>query len=173
MARSGHRWTAKEVARLTGRPCPRIPEETSTGSQRVGGRYVQRGTAGKREALGGLFVRSRYEACYALYLRWQQIPFEYEPRRFEFPGIKGRNYSILPDFYLTAEDRYVEIKGWMDRDSRIRIQRFRKWYPLVRLDVVDHTFFRALCRQRVCQLIPAYECRHRGDPREESRGEGG
>ena len=59
MAPWGKHWTIADVARLTGKPAAQIaaelaatPEPT-TGSHRVGGRYVQRGTAGKRAALGG------------------------------------------------------------------------------------------------------------------------
>ena len=162
MSRRYPQLSESDVQRLTGQKLTPQPQEMRTGSRRVGGRYVHRGTAGKREALGGLFVRSRFECNLACRLQWQGIAFDYEPMRFEFPGVKGRNNSILPDFHLIAEDRWLEVKGWLDRDSFIRIKRLRKYFPLIRLEVVDSQFFREICRQRVCQLIPGWECRHSG-----------
>jgi hypothetical protein len=150
------------VQRLIGQKLTQEPQEVRTGSRRVGGRYVQRGTAGKRDALGGLFVRSRYECNLACWLHWQGIDFDYEPVRFEFPGIRGRNSFCIPDFHLIIEDRWLECKGYFDNDSRIRLKRMQKFYPHIRIELIRSHFFREICRQRVCKLIVGWECRHTG-----------
>lgn len=51
--------------------------------------------------------RSGYEVFYANYLIMNNINFEYESKCFVLS--KSRRYT--PDFYLTDEDKYIEIKG--------------------------------------------------------------
>jgi len=160
-------WTLADIARINHTTVDALlaespPATPKTGSRRVGGRHVQASTAGKREALQGLFVRSRWEANVGLWLQWQGIPFQYEPRRFVFPGITGANASYLPDFYLLAEDRYLEVKGWLAPGDQTKLKRMATHYPEVRIELIRGPFFRELCRTRVCQLIPGYECRHTG-----------
>ncbi len=51
--------------------------------------------------------RSRLEARYAIFFRWVNIPYEYEPRVVHLrPGL---NY--LPDFWLPDQRMWLEVKG--------------------------------------------------------------
>jgi hypothetical protein len=52
------------------------------------------------------------------------------------------------------------VKGWLDNDSAIKLKRMKQYYPAVTVIVVPKPFFEDLERQRLCRLIPAYECRH-------------
>ena len=83
---------------------------------------------GYREDIG-ITVRSGWEADFLRILTSYNIKYEYEPYVFPFPvkvGIKG----YTPDIYFPVDDSYVEIKGYFDSRSRIKIKRFKKYYPL-------------------------------------------
>lgn len=87
---------------------------------------VHRG--GKREDIG-FYVRSRWEANMVRVYREMKIRFLYEPREFRFEGIERGNMYYTPDFYLVDEDQYVEVKGYLDDDSRVKLKRFLKYFP--------------------------------------------
>lgn len=119
--------------------------------------------SGKREDLGGLFVRSAWEANYARYLNWlvdlEQIrSWEYEPKTFTFP-VKRGTMSYTPDFRLDQKDGSVEwheVKGWMDPKSVTRLKRFARYYPDEVLILVDESVYRSLSRQ-IGSFIPYWE----------------
>ena len=83
---------------------------------------------GRREDLGGVYFRSAVEANIARYFNFVGVKWEYEPKEFVFPIRRGIR-SFRPDFYLPEEDRWVEVKGWLDRESMTRLRRFKKYYP--------------------------------------------
>jgi hypothetical protein len=77
-------------------------------------------------------MRSRWEVAYAEWLDEQSIDWQYEPRWFSLGTT-----SYTPDFYLTAEDRYVEIKGRMiERDAK-KLKKFAERYPHINLTVLQ------------------------------------
>ena len=73
-------------------------------------------------------TRSAWEANIIRVLDIHGVKWEFEPRLFTFP-IKRGTRAYLPDLYLPKTDEYVEIKGWMDEKSRIKLKRFKKYYP--------------------------------------------
>ena len=122
-----------------------------------------RGHQGTREDLG-IYVRSKWEANYARVLellvstgeiyRWQ-----YEADTFDFP-IKRGIRSYTPDFKVwdheDATPYYIEIKGWMDPKSKTKLARMARYYPDIRVDLVQEKEMRALKKQ-VSGLIPNWE----------------
>jgi hypothetical protein len=58
-----------------------------------------------------------------------KIKWEFEPKTFYFEDIKRGCVSYTPDFYLPEEDKWVEVKGWMDSKSKTKIKRFKKYFP--------------------------------------------
>ena len=99
---------------------------------------------GKREDLG-FYVRSKWEANMVRFYRFTKTKFEYEVKEFEFVGLKRGNRFYKPDFYLVDEDRFVEVKGFLDKDSLVKLKRLRQYYPdaaaKLRL-VIDRVFKR-------------------------------
>lgn len=85
--------------------------------------------AGRRADLDNTYFRSSWEANMARYYNFAKIKWEYEPKIFYFEGIKRGTTSYTPDFYLPEEDRWVEVKGYMDDKSKVRLKRFAKYYP--------------------------------------------
>lgn len=54
---------------------------------------------------GGIIYRSRLEARWAVFFAELRIPFLYEPEGYSFNGV-----GYLPDFFLTDQDCFIEIK---------------------------------------------------------------
>jgi hypothetical protein len=73
-------------------------------------------------------MRSNWEANFARILNLYKIKFDFEPKTFPFP-IKRGTKSYTPDFYLKSTKEWVEIKGYLDDKSKIKIKRFKKYYP--------------------------------------------
>lgn len=109
---------------------------------------------GKRDDLGGLYVRSAWEANYARYLNWlvknEQIrSWEYEPEVFTFEKIKKGNRYYTPDFKVTNNDgtvEYHEVKGYMDAASATKIRRFERYYPELKLVIIDKPVYASIAR---------------------------
>lgn len=126
-----------------------------------------RGSQGRRQDLGGLYVRSSWEANYARYLNWlvkqgQIADWQYEPDTFWFLSIKRGVRSYTPDFKVwerpDSTPYYIEIKGWMDQKSKTKLKRMAKYYPQVRVDVVAQKQYQQIAAS-VGRLIPGWETR--------------
>lgn len=121
--------------------------------------------SGWRE-IGGIrkYYRSKWEANYAWYLQWlkekgQIEDWKHEPKTFWFEGVKRGTVSYLPDFWvleLNGTDSFHEVKGWMDDRSKTKIKRMAKYYPNVKLVVIDSKGYAALAKS-VSSLVPGWE----------------
>lgn len=74
------------------------------------------------------FFRSKMEANICRYYIWIKMPWQYEPREFEFKGIKRGTRFYKPDFYLPTLDNWIEVKGWFRRIDKIKLRRFKRYY---------------------------------------------
>jgi len=85
--------------------------------------------SGYRQDLA-LNVRSGWEANVLRVLQSYEIPFEFEPTVFTYP-IKRGNKAYTPDILLTdsSPQEWIEIKGYLDKNSEIKLKRFKKYYP--------------------------------------------
>ncbi|NBP58205.1 hypothetical protein EBU71_17050, partial [bacterium] len=55
------------------------------------------------------------------------IDFEFEPTVFAFP-IKRGTKAYTPDFYIKEKNIWVEVKGFLDPKSKIKLKRFKRYY---------------------------------------------
>jgi len=104
--------------------------------------------------IGGIdkYYRSSWEANYARYLEWlkqnKQIKdWKHEPKTFWFEGIKRGTVSYLPDFWvinLDDSEEFHEVKGWMDDRSKTKLTRMAKYYPNVKVVLIDAKSYRSL-----------------------------
>lgn len=125
--------------------------------------------SGRREDLENRYFRSSWEANYARYLNWliiqkEIVRWEYEVDTFDFP-VKRGNTRYLPDFKITNIDgsiEYHEVKGHMDSDSAVKLKRMAKYYPGVKLVLIDAPVYREL-DQQLKHLIPNWEIRQRSN----------
>lgn len=76
-----------------------------------------------------LNLRSAWEANFARIAKTYGIKYEFEPKVFTFP-IKRGTKAYTPDFYFTNLDKWIEIKGYLDNKSKIKIKRFKRYYPI-------------------------------------------
>lgn len=63
----------------------------------------------------GVRFRSRLEARWAMFFDRLRVPYQYEPRSFQFGDV-----WYLPDFYLPKQQLWVEIKGQTPTDLEFR-----------------------------------------------------
>jgi hypothetical protein len=101
-------------------------------------RLYSKGNVGFRNDLQHYF-RSNWEANVARYLNLIGVKWQYEPKRFFFKEIETAPNSYLPDFYLEDLDTWVEVKGWMDDKSKLKLEYFNEYYPdeFAKLIVID------------------------------------
>ncbi len=66
-----------------------------------------------------------YEVKTVQYFNKNQIEFEAQSRVFAMPN--GKTYR--PDFYLTLEDKWIEVKGYMRPDAQVKWDWFHAEYP--------------------------------------------
>lgn len=132
----------------------------------LGVNVYSRAKSGRREDLGNMFFRSSYEANYARYLNYvivngsDIIKWEYEPDTFEFKKIKRGTRFYTPDFKIHLKNghiEYHEVKGWDYPKGKTSRKRFAKYYPHLKLILIDGDFFKALKRQGINSLIENWE----------------
>lgn len=134
------------------RSCAAKRRAVSTRGRFTGGRSK----VGKRADLGGIFMRSAWEANYArvLNLRIKEgeiVRWEYEPRIFPFP-VKRGNRAYTPDFKVWYPDGHYEwheVKGYMDDASKIKLRRFALHWPdeSAVLKLIDRPIYMALKKE--------------------------
>jgi len=115
--------------------------------------------AGKR-----IYFRSRWEANYARYLEWLRkkdeiISWEHEPQTFWFLEIKRGMRSYLPDFKVIEKngtEAFHEVKGWMDQASRTKLNRMAKYYPHIRVILIDSASYKSIAKL-MSRIIPDWE----------------
>ena len=120
---------------------------------------------GRRTDLGNRYFRSAWEANYARYLNFLQkhgniFKWEYEPDTFWFEKIKRGTRSYTPDFKVwnveNGKPHYEEVKGWLDKRSKIKLERMKKYHPEIQIVLVGEKQYRAIARS-IKPLIPEWE----------------
>ena len=109
-----------------------------------------------------IWMRSKWERNYAAYLDWlvslgEIKTWEYEPDEFEFPVNRGTRF-YKPDFKVINNDgsvEYHEVKGHWTKKARTQVKRFRKYYPELKLVIIDREAYRGIAEKRA--LIPGWE----------------
>jgi hypothetical protein len=101
--------------------------------------------------IGGIrkYYRSKWEKNYALYLEWLKgknliSDWKHEAKTFWFDNIKRGTRSYLPDFevyLLNGEIEYHEVKGYLDPKSQTKLKRMAKYYPDVKMRLIDKEWF--------------------------------
>jgi hypothetical protein len=121
--------------------------------------------AGWRE-IGGYkkYYRSKWEANYARYLEWLKTNGEirewiHEPDTFWFESIRRGVRSYLPDFKVTeigGKIKYHEVKGWMDKKSRIKLKRMKKYYPEIIMVLIQKKEYEEI-KRKLSRIIIDWE----------------
>ncbi len=81
-----------------------------------------RGRGGYRKDIG-FYARSTWEANVARSFLCEELEYVYEPTR-----LRGKGFTYCPDFYLPELDCFVEVKGYIDKIARQKLQLFNKYH---------------------------------------------
>lgn len=113
--------------------------------------------SGKREDLNNIFFRSRWEANLARYYNHIGVKWEFEPKIFYFSDMQKGCGSYTPDFYLPEKDKWIEVKGWMDEKSKLKMKRFEQFYPeeYSKLELITSKEYKNL--SNIAKEIPNWE----------------
>lgn len=121
-------WFLERAKRKTPKRLKAVaPIERPQSKRTIGNRYKNTKTGYRSDI--DVVTRSGWEADFLRICKSYNIPFEYEPYTFPFP-VKTGTKSYTPDIYFPKDDSYLEIKGYLDNISRIKLKRFKKYYPL-------------------------------------------
>lgn len=101
---------------------------------------------------GSMYFRSKWEANFALYLDFmvkngEYKNWEFESKTFVFDKIEFGTKRYIPDFEITNMDgsvEYHEIKGYMDSRSKTKLKRMKKYYPDVKLVLVEASTYKSI-----------------------------
>jgi len=80
---------------------------------------------------GIVYLRSSYEVIFATYLLAKQVDFRYEYKRFILDA-----KTFLPDFYLVKEDKFIEVKGYVDTVSLQKMKEMSIFHPDIKIEMI-------------------------------------
>lgn len=98
------------------------------------------------------FARSRWEANVAAYLQYLKESdlikdWEHEAEEYRFEAIKRGVMSYLPDFKVTRLNGsfyLIEVKGYMDDKSKTKLNRMKKYFPDIFIDLIEAKRYKQL-----------------------------
>jgi hypothetical protein len=114
---------------------------------------VQRGEY--ENSKGTMYFRSKWEANIALVLDFmvkqgEIKDWEYESQTFVFDKVEFGTRRYLPDFKLINNDGTIlfwEVKGYLDGRSKTKLRRMAKYYPEVKLVLIEKDEYNAYKKQ--------------------------
>jgi predicted nucleic acid-binding Zn ribbon protein len=148
----------------TGKYCSMACVGRSRVGPRSAGEIYSSTRGGRRDDLAGRYFRSAWEANWARYLNWLVrhgaiASWQFEATTFEFHKIKRGSRFYTPDFRVTNNDasiEYHEIKGYMDPRSATKLRRMAKYYPGVKIVLIEKSAYAAVAK-KIAALIPEWE----------------
>jgi hypothetical protein len=143
----------------------RMAKQAVSRLKKAGNNIYSRCKRGRREDLGDIFFRSRWEANIARYLNLlikqkDILKWEYETETFWFESIRRGVRSYTPDFKVWPSDGsepyFVEVKGWMDAKSATKLKRMAKYYPNIKIKLIDQKTYNSI-RASLGPIIEEWE----------------
>lgn len=109
------------------------------------------------------YFRSVWEANIALYLdflvsKGNIVSWSFENKFYDFP-IKHGTTRYLPDFEVIGNNGKIEIwevKGYMDAKSKTKLSRMAKYYPGIKIVLIDKNAYRDI-KNIVGKMLKFYE----------------
>lgn len=87
------------------------------------------------------------------------IDWFYEPKRFVFEKINFGTRTYLPDFLIKnkdGKDYYVEVKGYMDKESATKLKRMKKYFPEIEIRLIQKQDYMEI-KKSVAPLLKDWE----------------
>ena len=120
---------------------------------------------GKRIDLDNIYFRSAWEANMARYFKFLKdkgmiYNWEFEADTFYFDKVRHGSRTYLPDFKIweTANSTpyYIEVKGYMTSVCRTKLKRMQKYYPHIRVDLVQKKEYDEI-KAKMSAMLPHWE----------------
>lgn len=114
------------------------------------------GNGGVREDLKEYgYIASSLEANYIRYLKFINEPFEYQ-----VPILLSNNRWYICDFYLPNSKQFIELKGYLRENSKIKYDLLKLDYPMMkwRMIMQDENEWKNITKQ-YSKIIPNWEFR--------------
>jgi hypothetical protein len=97
----------------------------------------------------GIKYQGSWEFKFGLWLKFNRIEFlcHKEVQRFKYKKIdssensKSTTYTYCPDFYLPAQDTYIEVKGYYDKEAMEKMTLVKKFNPTIKFEIYDKKRF--------------------------------
>jgi len=110
-----------------------------------------------------IYFRSKWEANYALYLDWLKKQgmikdWKFEAKTFVFDKVEFGTRRYIPDFQVftnKGEIEYHEVKGFMQKKDKTKIRRMEKYYPEVKLLLIDKDFYNDI-KKKLGKMLKFY-----------------
>jgi hypothetical protein len=102
-------------------------------------------------------MRSTWEIAYTEHLNQIGTMWKYEPKTFVLED--GRAYT--PDFYLSDDKTWVEVKGWLTPEHKTRMESWKKENPDESLILADKKYLQSLgidLKKKWITSKPKFEC---------------
>jgi hypothetical protein len=100
----------------------------------------------------GKTCRSNWEANFARILNYENKTWEYEPRTFRL----ANNLTYTPDFYVSEDNVWYELKGRMNDRSRNQIELMPKLFPEIKIILIEGKQYGEF-KVKYRKLIPTWE----------------
>lgn len=94
---------------------------------------------------------STWEANIARVFNLLGIKWEYAPKIFNLGA-----HTYRPDFYLSDDNKFIEVKNFMGEYSLMRDREFRKRFPNIKLDVISKEEYKQI-EEQYKSLIDEWE----------------
>jgi hypothetical protein len=101
-------------------------------------------------------MRSSWEFNYAHYPNTlldsgKIISWQYEAKSFKFPELIFGCRTYTPDFLVInnkGEEQFHEVKGWMDNKSQLKFKLMKKYFPDVKIKLIDELAYREIEKKK-------------------------
>lgn len=94
-----------------------------------------------------IWLRSSWELKVINHFEQNNIEFEYEnytfPIIYEYKNIQHEG-TYTPDFYLSKENKYIEVKGWWRDDAKVKFETFKQTYSGINIKVWNYNKLKEL-----------------------------
>jgi hypothetical protein len=145
------RWTEEDYVKLTGRRLNPKKTPAFSNPKQVVTAYKSNVKGWRTVGHKRYYFRSLWEIQFAQTLEYYKKTFnikdwEFEPETFAFPKdkYKAGPFYYLPDFKVYENNGKVtwyEVKGYMTKDSKKKLTRFKKHYPKEKIIVISKKWF--------------------------------
>ncbi len=109
------------------------------------------------ERYKGNYMKSSWEIKVAKWLDKNNIKWEYESKNCRFKRPNGHHYIV--DFYLPDLNKYIEVKGWWDKDSINKCKDFINKKGTASLIIIDEYNINNIALDVLfCEYTPEFIC---------------